>query len=214
MKLKSLSKKISAIKLALRKKYDNNRKLIIIGLILFLLATGLYNFKGLFVAAMVNGQPIWRISVDQELEKQAGSKILDSLITKQLVLQEAGKQKANISDQEINQGLKDLEDSLTKQGQNLDELLTAQGMSRNDIKDQIKLQKQVEKMVAKDIKVTDADVQKYYDDNQETLYQDKKFADVKAEIQKQLEQEKLNEKIQTWVEDLRKKAKINYFTQF
>src|SRR3989344_3454042 len=64
---------------------------IIISAIIILAAVG-YVYKGLFVAATVNGYPISRLAVVRELEKAAGKNTLDALINKKLVSDEAGKQ--------------------------------------------------------------------------------------------------------------------------
>ena len=45
--------------------------------------------RGLFVVALVNGEPISRIEVIKALEKQGGKATLDSLVTKKLIAQEA-----------------------------------------------------------------------------------------------------------------------------
>ncbi len=214
MKFSNLTKKALKLRDELKEKLKtNNRQLITLITIIFV-ASFLFYFKGLFVAATVNNQPIWRLSVDRELEKQAGQKALDSLITKQLVLQEAAKQKTTVSDAEVNQTIKDLEKSLSESGQNLDSLLAQQGLNRNDLKEQIKLQKLVEKMLGKDIKVTDEEITKDYEDNKSSYPANKSFDELKETIKKQLEQDKLNKKTQAWVEELHSKAKINYFVQF
>src|SRR3989344_3487745 len=57
-------------------------------LVLILVAIGLaYYFKGFFVAALVNGQPILRWSVITEVEKQGGQEVLDRKITEALIFQ-------------------------------------------------------------------------------------------------------------------------------
>ena len=192
-------------------KIKINRASFIPLLVVIILTLLFYFSKGLFVAATVNGQPIWRLTLVKELEKQAGKKVLDSLITRTLILQEASKQKIAISEEEINQAVKQVEDELTKQGQSLDQLLLAQGITRDELNEQIKLQKIVEKIAGKDIKITDEEVKDYFEENKSSFPKDKKFEEVEEDIKEQLEQEKLSEKIQTWIQSLRNAAKINYF---
>lgn len=174
----------------------------------------LYFYKGLFVAAMVNGQPIWRLTLLQELEKQAGKRALDSLITQTLILQEAKKQKITVTEEEMNQAVKQLEDNLAGQGQNLDQQLIAQGMTRDELKEQVKLQKIVEKIVGKDIEVTDKEVNEYLEKNKSFLPKDVKLEEASASAREQLRQQKISEKIDAWIESLRTSAQINYFVQF
>lgn len=192
-------------------KIKINRASFIPLLVVIILTLLFYFSKGLFVAATVNGQPIWRLTLVKELEKQAGKKVLDSLITRTLILQEAKKQKVSVTDEEVNKEISQIEETVNSQGQNLDQLLTAQGMTKNDLVEQIRTQKLVEKIAAKDIKITDEEVKDYFEENKSSFPKDKKFEEVEEDIKKQLEQEKLNEKIQTWIQSLRNAAKINYF---
>ncbi|MDP2649265.1 MAG: hypothetical protein Q8P10_00315, partial [bacterium] len=64
---------------------------IFIGLIVVILAVGAFFLKGLFVAALVNGEPITRVAIISELEKQGGKQALSSLVNQVLILQEAKK---------------------------------------------------------------------------------------------------------------------------
>lgn len=209
-KLNVLIKKISDFK----KRLNIGRKKIVVLLVLFLLASVLYYFKGLLVVAVVNNRPIWRLSVIRQLEKQGGKTTLDSLITEALILQESQRQKVVVSNEEIDEAIKQIEASLNKQGQNLDQLLVTQGLTRQDFRKQIRLQKIVEKILLKEIQVTEADIKTYYDENQSSFAKDKKFEDLKENIKGQLEQQKLQEKAQEWIQSLYDKAKINYFVRF
>ena len=75
---------------------------IITGGIIVLVLVLLYFGRGLLIAATVNGRPIARISLISELEKQGGNETLQSLITKELIKQEASKNKVTVSKDEIN----------------------------------------------------------------------------------------------------------------
>lgn len=204
----------SQLKKFVEKRFKTLPRAAIIFLVVLIAALLIYFTKGLFVAALVNGRPIFRLSLIQELEKQSGQKALDSLITQTLILQEANKQKVNVSDQDVNQALKDLEDNITQQGGNLDQLLAVQGMTREDLKQQIKLQKIVEKIVGKDVTVSDEETDEYIKNNQSQLPEGETTEQLRAEVKEQLRQQKISEKITVWVEDLRAKANINYFVQF
>lgn len=211
MKIKLNFTKFKNLKDKIQDRVKISQKTAILSLVILLLLLTLYTFKGQFVVALVNGRPIFRTTLISELEKQAGQKVLDSLITRSLVLQEAGKQKVTVSNEEVNKEIKSLEDNFTKQGQSLDQLLAAQGMVRKDLEEQIRLQKIVEKILIKEVTVSDQEIKDYFDKNKDSLYKTSKFEDVREEIKKQLEQEKLSEKVQTWISSLRESAKINYF---
>lgn len=181
-------------------------------LVIVLLAGGiLYRFKNQFIVAVVNGQPISRLTLIKELEKQAGKSTLDALITKTLILQEARKQNVTISDDEISQEVKRFEESLAKQGQDLNQLLSLQGKTQSELEEQIRIQKILEKIVGKDIEVADEEVEGYFEENKDSFPQEASAEEIKIDIKQYLEQQKLNAKIQSWVESLRENAQINYF---
>jgi foldase protein PrsA len=204
-------KTVNKIPLSLIKNFPKaNKRNLAILLAIIILAGTLYYFKNQFIVAMVNGKPIFRLTLIRELEKQTGKGVLDSLITKTLILDEAKKQNVSISDGEINEEVKQIEENISKQGQELTALLDAQGMTRNDLLEQIKLQKTVEKIAGKDISISEQEVDDYIKTNKDLISKDTDIEKIKETIKGQLEQEKLNEKIQTWVESLRQNAKITY----
>src|SRR4030042_6567735 len=73
----------------------SNKLPIILVLVILVLAAAGYRYKSLVVAATVNGAPIYRLSLIKQLEPQGGKTILDGIIEKTLIEQEAAK--ANIS---------------------------------------------------------------------------------------------------------------------
>lgn len=185
-------------------------------IVALLFLTGVaYYFKGFVVAAMVNGQPIYRITVLQELEKQGGKQILNTLVTRALILQEAKKQNITISDKEFNDEIKKIESNVSQRGQKLDQLLKTQGMTMAELKEQVRMQKTLEKIVGKDIKITDKEVEDYLKNLKDSGVTSDKSEDAqKKEAIDQLKQQKLNEKIQSWVQEAQKKAKIINFVQY
>lgn len=190
----------------------SRKKLYIIGAVI-ITAILLFVFKSLFVAALVNGSPISRLAVIQLLEKQAGKKALDSIVTKTLILQEAQKQNINVSQQDINSEMKKVEDNFKSQGQSFDDILKSQGLSRGDLEEQIKLQKIVTKM-AGNITVSDKDIDDYIEKNKESLSEAADQAKLKEDVKAQLIDQKTQEKIQSIVQNLQQKAKILYFVNF
>lgn len=189
-------------------------------LIILIGAVLLYTFKGFLIAATVNGQPISRLTIVSELEKQSGKQVLNSHVTKMLVLQEAKKKNITVSQDEIDNEIKKIEENLKKQNQKLDDVLTLQSLTRASLIEQIRLQKMVEKMVGKDIAIADKEVSDYIEKNKDVLgasadlSDEKKAKETKDRVKQQLLQQKLNEKIQALIESLQKNAKINYFVKY
>lgn len=195
------------------KKYATKRNgIIILGLLI--LGVLLYVFRGLFVVATVNGQPITRVQIVQELEKQNGKKTLDSLVTKTLILQEMENKNITVTDAEVSAEVKKIEGALKQQGRTLTDALAQQGLTPTDLSEQLKIQKMIEKLFAKDIVITDAEVAKYIETNKDALPADQDPNTLKTTIKEQLKQQKLNTKFQTWLEGVQKKAKINYIVNY
>lgn len=134
-----------------RKTQNEKRKIfkqkyLIISLICLGLFGLLFYFKNLLVVAWVNGKPVWRVSYSQEINRLAGKQALESLLVKTMVLQEAKKQKAAVTDSEINEEIKQAEEYSQQQGMTLDQLLELQGMKKEDLINTIRINKLVEKM--------------------------------------------------------------------
>ncbi|OGM03827.1 hypothetical protein A3E15_01475 [Candidatus Woesebacteria bacterium RIFCSPHIGHO2_12_FULL_42_9] len=191
----------------------DKKKAILIAAVLGVAALG-YLGRGLFVVALVNGTPISRLAVVRELEKQGGSETLDNLVVKSLIFQEARKKGVTVSQEELDQELSRINDIVSKQGMTLDEALALQNQSKNDLIEQIKIQKTVERILADKIAVTEEEVNDYFDKNKELFDDGAKLEDVSGEIRNQLAQTKLSSAYQSWITDLKASASINYFVTF
>lgn len=211
---RSISKTSPLSNLSSRFPRRINKNYLIVALAVIALAGLLYLARGFFIAAMVNGQPVSRLSVVSELEKQSGKQALDTLVTKTLIVQEARKQNITVEQNEINAELKRIEDNIKKSGQTLDDVLALQGMDRNTLIEQIRIQKTVEKILGKQIQVSDKEVNDYITKNAETLGSEPTSEETKNTVKQQLTQQKLSERFQTWLDDLKKKARINYFVSY
>lgn len=187
---------------------------IFIPLAIIVLAILAFYFKGLFIAVLVNGQPITRFEVIGDLEKQGGKQTLSSLVNQVLILQEAEKKNVTVSQKEIDDQTKKVEESLKTQGQSLDTALAVQGMTRQDFQTQLKIRTLVEKLLADKMKVADKEVSDYIEKNKETLPTDLKEDEIKKGVREQLEQQKLASASQEWLTNLQKNAKINYFVNY
>ena len=190
------------------------RKYILATVAVVVLSFLVFRFKDLAIAAVVNGQPITRISVVSELEKRSGAEALDSIITQTLVEQEAMKQNVTVSDQEIADETASFSDSLKSSGQDLDSALAMQGLTREDLKIQIRLRLLVNKMLAKDIQVTDVEIADYIKANPDSFPKGIKPEDATKQAKDTLTQQQLSTKVQTWLADLKKNANITYFVKY
>lgn len=157
--------------------------------------------------ATVNGEKITQAELNQRLMQQAGKEVLDQLITEKLILQEAKKKGIKISEKEIDKKIEEFKkqfpDEKTFRAQ-----LKANNMTLNFLREQIKLQLIVEKILKDKVKVPEEEVKKYYEENKEMFFSGKKFEEVKKQIEEELEYQKLSMQTQIWIKELKKKAKI------
>ena len=185
--------------------------LLPIAIVIVVLALGL--LKDQFVVASVNREQINRIELIRALEKKEGKNALEGIINERLIIQEAKKKKIIVSDNEINDEISKIEKSIKDQGQNLDDLLALQGLTKQQLKEEVKTQLLLRKLVGK-VEVSDKEIYDFIEQNKASLPQDAKPEDLRSQAKAQLEQDKINQKIQSLVENLRKKAKIEYFLGF
>lgn len=190
------------------------RPKVFIPLIIIILALTIFSLKGLFVAVLVNGQPITRLSIIAELEKQSGKQALSAIVNQTLILQEARKKNVEVSQKEIDDAAKQIEESLKTQGQNLNTALAQQGMTKQDFLMQLKLRNLVEKLLADKTKVTDKEIADYIEKNKATFPTDMKENEIKKSVGEQLKQQKMGSASQAWLAELNKNAKINYFVNY
>jgi foldase protein PrsA len=162
-------------------------------------------------AAIVNGQPISKQEIYKDLMKQGGDKILDNKITETLIMQEAKKKNIEASDKEINARIDSIDKDITAKGQNIDTLLKSQGQTRQDLKDQLKIQILVEKLLGNQVAVTEQEAKDYFDKNKEAYGEDATYESKAVEIKDGLKNQKLSEKFQEWLTKVKGQAKISNF---
>lgn len=180
-------------------------------IILLIILLGL--LKNQFVAASVNGKQINRLELIRELEKKEGKRALENLISEELILQEAEKRNVSVTNEEVDREIGTIEKTIKNQGQNLDDLLTLQGLTRQQLNDEVRVQLVLKRLVGK-TEVTDKEVEEYIEKNKESIPADAKMDEIKSQVKTQLEQDKVNQKIQSFVEELRKNARIEYLLKF
>lgn len=197
------------------RKYSYSQSGFIVRAMLFVVLVFLFlNYRGIIISASVNGQSITRFDVIKELEKQSGKTTLDSLINKALIEQKAKEAHVSISDSDIDAEINKIEASVKDQNQNMDDLLAAQGLTRDDLRDQVKTQLQVEKLLEGDITVTDDEITKYITDNKDYLPTGKTDDELKSLATDQLKQQKLSQRFSTWLDEIRKSSSIQYYTNY
>ena len=198
------------------KKYLKSKKLRLSFFILisiFLVFSLAYLLRGLIFVAFVNGKPITRLEVIKNLEKQSGKIVLDDIITKELINQEAKKRGILITQETIDEEIDRIKNFLKEQGMTLDIALSYEGQTMDDLRDNIRLQKQVEEMINSEIQIDDDEVLKYFENIKE-FFNDKVYNDVKEEIRKDLRQQKLDAKFAEFMQKLKNDSDIKYIVNY
>jgi foldase protein PrsA len=190
----------------------NTTKAMIVALVLVFIAAGYY-FKSSFVVASVNGNFISKASFVEELEKQSGKQVLENMVMEKLVKDELIKQKINVSSDEIETEIKKIEGQVTSQGGTLDQALAQQGLTREELVEQITEQKKLEKLLTDKIIITDEEVQAIVKDNKIEIPKGKESETVEK-IREQIKSKKFQEEAQKWVSDLKTNAKIKYYKNY
>lgn len=185
-----------------------------IGIVIIVIVLLVVLFKSVFIAAIVNGEPISRLSVVTALEKQSGKTTLDSLITKKLILQEAKKRNIVVTQNDIDSEIKKITANLQTQGSTLDQALASQGMTRSDLNDEIRVQLAIDKMVGTDVSVTEKEINDFAAANKAQMTGGITEAQFREQATGELKQQKLQTKTQELIKSLQGKAKVVRFVSY
>lgn len=177
--------------------------LIIVLLIIIVIFIGLFIYaRTLSPIAKVNGKRITRVSFITELEKQSGNAVLDGMITKTLIYEEANKRKISITEKHI-------QDEVKKT--TLEKTLEAEHITRDDLHERIKLNLTAQKIIEKYTKVTDKEVEAFIEKNPDVFQNREVSKEIKADIKERLRQQKIAEQIKILINNLKKNSQIEVY---
>lgn len=187
-------------------KFDRRFALVI--LIVGLLLLVFYK-KSLFIAAIVNNQPITNLELISKMDQQFRDQTLNQMINEKIILQEAKRRGVVITDSELNSKIIELEENVGG-SEALDGLLAQQGQSKDTLKDQLRMQLLIEKMYSNESTVSAQMVEDFIRDNPDQLQATDSAAKT-LEAQETLTQQKLSEVFNEKFTTLRQQAKIQIF---
>lgn len=182
------------------------KNLIIAGLII--LALLFWFLKGYFIVATVNGQPVSRFELNQRLNSQFGSTVIDQLINERLILGAARQAGVFITAQEIDIKIKEIEKSLEGKV-SLNEALNMQGLNPNTFRRQLELQLSIEKMFQKDATISASEIDDLLKNNKDMFLDATDPAKLKTEAEGYLKQQKVSKLYEDWFNKVKKDAKIS-----
>lgn len=198
-------------------KVRKPKRLVIVAMVtvlLIIVLTALYFVKGLLIVATLNGSPISRLSVIRDLEKQGGKQTLEGIITQKLIDTELAKQNITVTKEEVDEQIKQIEAQVTSQGGTLKDALAQQNMTEEKLREQITVQKKIEKLLADKVAVSDTEIDAYIKETKASPPKDVKIEDFRKQLSDQLKQQKFQKEAQKWVTDLKTNAKINYYVNY
>lgn len=195
-------------KLDFIKNVKSSKKIYIILLITGLLLLAIYK-KSWFIAATVNGSPITNLELQMHLNKQFRPQTLNQLINEKIILDEAAKNNALVSESDINKKIAEIETNVGGT-QALDSLLAQQGQTKDSIRQQIKLQLTIERLYLKDATVSAQEVDKFLETNKDQLRATNSAGQAK-EATDLLKQQRLSQIFNQKFQELRQRAKIQIF---
>ena len=180
--------------------------ILVVGLAGLLLAN-----KGLVVAAIVNGKPIFRWELNKTLVSRFGKQTLEGIISERLIADAAKKAGVVVSKADVEAKETEIVSGLAGDVK-LEELLKLQGLTKEDFDNQIRLQLTVEKLLSRDIAVSEDDIDGFIATNRATLVATDE-ATLRVEARSALVNQKVSEKIQPWFTQLKDGAKILRFIE-
>ena len=185
-----------------------SRMMTIVALIILVLVGVGYLVKTYMLVAIVNKQPVFRWTVVKQLEQRYGNEAIDNIILNMLVKQEASKKGVTASSEEIDAEYQKIENNVKEQGQELNALLSMQGMTPDDLREQLEYKIILEKLVGSEISVTDEEIDAFIEERKDVIEKDANMDTVREEIREILKEQKLNEKASELTERLKTEASI------
>ena len=189
--------------------FSLSKKTTLITIVVIFLFGLLYFKRDWLVVALINNRPIWRWQFNQTLEDQYGNQVLNQLINEQLIKQEAKKENIVVSQEKIDQEISQIEDRLGPDS-SLEEVLTLQNLSLEKLREEIKSQLILEELLSRGLEISKEEVDQYLKENEDLIISEDETERIN-EATEAIKMEKINEKFQSWYQELRDNSKIASF---
>lgn len=195
-------------KLSSFKNFRSSKKFYIILVITGLLLLAIFK-KNWFIVATVNGSPINNLEFQMRLNRDFRAQTLNQIINEKIILSEAIKNNAVVSNADIDKRIAEIEKNLGGAA-TLDAMLAQQGQTRANIREQIKLQLTIEKLYINEASVSAEEVTQFIEQNKSQL-QASDSAGQEKEALTTLKNQKLSQIFSAKFQELKTKAKIKIF---
>lgn len=190
------------------RKLSKTAKIHLIGLVVLLALIGgcFYKFG---IVAIVNGKPIYRMAYIKELQK-SDKTIIEQMIQDALIKGEAENKGITIEQNEIDEAIKKIEDQVVAQGMKLEDALKSEGMTRETLIEQIRIQKIAEKLASPSADPTQEEIDSWLKTNKDYLSKTATKEELQTLAREQLKSQAQNMALNNWFTELKNSAKIIY----
>lgn len=181
---------------------------MVVAVVLVLVLLGVWK-KHWVVAATVNGSPISGVEVLRKLDGDYRAKALESLVNEKIVLDEAKKNNALPTSDQVKSRIAEIE---TQYGgaDNFNNLIKQEGQTRESVEQQIKFYLALENLYGSQATVSAEEVENFVTQNKEQLSATEP-AKQREEAAKSLKDSKLQTIIQQKFLELKQKATVKLF---
>jgi hypothetical protein len=167
-------------------------------------------------AAVVNGETVPRDLLVRRMMQSYGEDTVERLVGEVLVLQEGRKNNITVTRAEIDEQIADIEKQIAPE--KLEDALTQRRLTRADLEQQIIIQLTAEKILGKDIQISDQQIEEYFRENGSVLAEAKgktaaelTLDEVRDEIREQIFVREVSSRYNSWLEELRNNSQIQTF---
>ncbi len=123
--------------------------------------------------ASVNGKEISKDDLYAEMLKTSGPETLDLMISDEIIRQETEKEDISVTDEEIAAEIAVYEEEYGGDEQ-LEAALAENGMTIEDLKEEVQTYVKIEKLIGPNIEITDEQIKAYFEENKDSLGQSAK----------------------------------------
>lgn len=161
-------------------------------------------------AAVVNGERIYNGEFNDKLRQSYGETVISQMIDEKIIRQEARNQDVEISDEEVEKEIEQLEKDYGGADE-LDNQLEMNGTSRARLEDQIETVLIVQKILGDDIEITEQEKKDFYEEYKDVLFtenEDPTYEESEEKIEEILTEQKVSQELQPWLAELKDEANI------
>ena len=160
--------------------------------------------KGDRVVGSVNDIEIKESKLNEALQSQYGTEVLEQLMANEIIKLEAKAKKLTISEEDLNEEYEIYANYYGGEDQLLESLKTY-NMTKQDILDDIENYLLTVKVMEQTITLTDEEVQAYYEENKANYLSDEDeqlpFDKVKEDVRKDLLEERIDAEYDAWLDE-------------